>query len=75
MLGHLELLMGTSKAARPLQHELRRIYNEGERVLGTATPLFTLFLSLFAFVRLGAGWGALLVSGLGALPATSATAG
>ncbi len=38
------------------------VYNEGERVLGTATPLFTLILSLFAFVRLGAGWGALLVS-------------
>jgi PAS domain S-box-containing protein len=31
VLGHLELLMGTSTAARPLQHELRRIYNEGER--------------------------------------------
>jgi len=31
VLGHLELLMGTSAAARPLHRELRRIYNEGER--------------------------------------------
>ncbi len=31
VLGHLELLIGTSKAARPLYRELRRIYNEGER--------------------------------------------
>ncbi len=31
VLGHLELLMGTSKAARPLHRELRRIYSEGER--------------------------------------------
>lgn len=38
------------------------VYNEGERVMGTSTPLFTLILSLFAFVRLGAPWGALLVS-------------
>jgi C4-dicarboxylate-specific signal transduction histidine kinase len=31
VLGHLELLIATSTAARPLRRELRRIYNEGER--------------------------------------------
>jgi C4-dicarboxylate-specific signal transduction histidine kinase len=31
VLGHLELLIATSAAARPLHRELRRIYNEGER--------------------------------------------
>lgn len=31
VLGHLELLIATSAAARPLRRELRRIYNEGER--------------------------------------------
>jgi signal transduction histidine kinase len=31
VLGHLELMMTTSKPARPLRRELRRIYNEGER--------------------------------------------
>jgi PAS domain S-box-containing protein len=31
VLGHLELLISTSAAARPLHRELRRIYNEGER--------------------------------------------
>jgi PAS domain S-box-containing protein len=31
VLGHLELLMTTSAPARPLRHELRRIYNEGQR--------------------------------------------
>jgi PAS domain S-box-containing protein len=31
VLGHLELLMTTSEAARPLRRDLRRIYNEGQR--------------------------------------------
>jgi signal transduction histidine kinase len=31
VLGHLELLLGTSAAARPLHRELRRIYTEGQR--------------------------------------------
>jgi PAS domain S-box-containing protein len=31
VLGHLELLAGTSAAARPIRRELQRIYNEGER--------------------------------------------
>jgi signal transduction histidine kinase len=31
VLGHLELLMRTSEPARPLKHELRRIYHEADR--------------------------------------------
>jgi C4-dicarboxylate-specific signal transduction histidine kinase len=31
VLGHLELLLGTSDAARPIRRELRRIYKEGDR--------------------------------------------
>jgi PAS domain S-box-containing protein len=31
VLGHLELLIETSEAARPLRRELRRIYHEGDR--------------------------------------------
>jgi PAS domain S-box-containing protein len=31
VLGHLELMMTTSEAARPLRRDLRRVYNEGQR--------------------------------------------
>ncbi len=31
VLGHLELLIATSVAARPIRRDLQRIYNEGER--------------------------------------------
>lgn len=38
------------------------VYNVGERVLGTPSPLFTLIVSFFVVLRLGAVYGALLVS-------------
>lgn len=38
------------------------VYNLGERVLGTTTPLFTLLLSIFSLMRIPLVWGALAIS-------------
>lgn len=38
------------------------VYNIGERVLGTTTPLFTLLLSIFSLLRIPLIWGALAIS-------------
>lgn len=52
----------TFRYAENIAHGLGFVYNEGERVLGTTTPLFTLLLSLCSLVRLPVITAALIIS-------------
>ena len=52
----------TFRYARDIAAGLGFVYNPGQHVLGTGTPLFTLILSLFSVVGIGPVHGAMLVS-------------
>lgn len=52
----------TFRYAENIASGLGFVYNEGQRVLGTTTPLFTLLLSALALVKIPPPSGALLIS-------------
>lgn len=60
----------TFRYAENIAHGLGFVYNEGQRVLGTTTPLFTLAMALASFFRFPLPAAALVIS----LAASAATA-
>lgn len=52
----------TFRYAENLAYGLGFVYNEGERVLGTSSPLFTFILALTTLFRIPLIWAALLLS-------------
>lgn len=52
----------TFRYAENIANGLGFVYNEGERVLGTTTPLFTLLLSFFSLIGMSVPFTALIIS-------------